>query len=502
MGKKFISSISLFLILVIATLLFLLPTARTSAQFIIGDPRSNDCENAHGGGSGDFVPVCEVNPRIVYQYNTDLSFLDDLITMATEQPETLSEILQQGGMPAEVVLDPSILGNLQNLNMFFLFDEFIFKYIKEQFKLQAIDSMANQTARLATGDGQNPQFIQNWEDYTASAYDTGYYSVGSEIVASQACPEFKEQLLGGLIKGYTGGSVPQTGIDQDSLFIPEINCTLNDVTDPAAYSQDFANGGWDAYAEQNLKPQNNYMGALFLAMDEADKRAGSKANAAQNEGIANNSYTPIKQCVETDSVSEQCIKTRVTTPGSVFSSALDASVQSRFNYVANSDQYQQILNTLLNSFTNKLSAAGTEGLYGYGQESQSGVSGGYLGAPEQQPASAFSLDTGLRWSCYDAISGNAIGSTFSEANGGLAACREQTTCGTTPARCGLCMPEGGVDCVGDSFYPLPGALEGAQPLWPELAGTGAQPVFPEGWLEYLLGLFDWDTLLGGIFSYF
>ncbi|MBI2035353.1 MAG: hypothetical protein HYT12_01575 [Candidatus Liptonbacteria bacterium] len=480
----------------IAIMLAALPANKASAQLHnIEFDASNGCDEAHGGGGGDFVPVCEVNPRIVLPSRPDYTFIDDLIFMATDDPQGLSEILQQGGLPGELQSDMSILGNLQNLNMFFLFDEFIFKYIKEQFKLQAIDTMANQATQWVTGDGENPQFIQDWESYLSNAYDIGYYSVPNELAVAEVCPQFKDQLI-----STVGGSFPEFPVDEESPFIDQMQCTLNSFLESQGgsydlYQEDFRNGGWLAYSEQLYKPQNTYLGSVFASIDEGQRRAESKQNAIEREALASNGYLPIKRCSRAlPSISNpftasptECLEYQVTSPASVFESALDASVQSRFNYVVNADQYMEFLNVLLNSFTNKLSAAGSGGLYDYGREAAEdvgGVSGGYLGTPEQMPPSG---EAGLRWACYDAISGNSIGSTFND----LDACRAQTTCGTTPARCGLCMPEGGVDCSGDEFYPLPGELMGAEPIWPEIADEGAQPIWPEDWIQWLLDLFNW-----------
>ncbi len=479
----------------IVVTLLIFPINKVAAQDILFDP-SNGCDEAVGGGTGDFVPVCEVNPRVVSHARPDKSFIDDLIKMGGDDPQTLSEILQVGGMPGRLLLDSSILGNLQNLNSFFLFDEFIFKYIKEQFKLQAIDTMANQAAQWVTGDGENPQFIQNWEAYLLNAYDFGYYSVPNELKVAEICPQFKNQLL----QTIGGTSFPTIPVDEKAPFIGEMKCTLNKFLEDQGssydlYQQDFRNGGWLAYTEQMYKPQNTYLGSMFTALDEGRQRAISKQNAAQKEGLASNGYLPVKRCIKAlPSVSnpytatpDKCLEYQVTSPASVFESALDASVNSRFNYVVNADQYMQVLNILLNSFTNKLSAAGNGGLYDYGKEAAGnvgGVGGGYLGTPEQQ---APSDQNKLRWACYDAISGNSIGPTFNN----LDSCRAQVTCGTTPARCGLCMPEGGVDCSGDAFYPLPPDLILAEPIWPEIAPEGAQPVFPKDWLSWLLSLFDW-----------
>lgn len=479
----------LMAVLLAAWLIF--PTDKTAAQIDFGGGgEASGCDAAKGGGTGDFVPVCEVNPKIIDGADNDKTFLDELMFLATEDPQALSELLQLGGLPAAHVPDGSILGNLQNLNTFHLFDTFVFQYIKEQFKLQAIDSMANQTTQWVTGDGENPQFIQNWESYLSGAYDLGYLSAGRDLLESELCPQFREQLIeaGGF------GAAADFPLDLSSQFIRDMNCTLDPLLEELgssreAYQADFRNGGWSAYSEQLFKPQNTYYGALFTSLDEAERRANTKQNAAQQEAVASNGYLPVKRCINpAGAPPEECLQYQVTSPASVFESALDASVKSRFDYVVNADQYMPLLNILLNSFVNKLSAAGEGGLYEYGSEAEENTGGGYLGTPTQKPPAE---NSELRWACYDPISGNSVGRTFTESGGGLEACRAQTTCGTSPARCGLCMPEGGVDCSGDEFFPLPEELEGPEPIWPEIIDEGAQPIWPDDWLSWILGLFDW-----------
>lgn len=243
--------------------------------------------------------------------------------------------------------------------------EFALKIAIEKFKLKVIDAMNKQIVEWVTkGENGSPKFIQNWETYLSGAYNVGYASVGGELRQAKLCDQFGSALID---SNWNGVDLP---VDQNSPFITKMDCTLDPLLAEQGYSRqdyqnDFRNGGWSAYREQLFKPQNSYLGAYFMAQDEANTRGYSKQNAAQQQGLAGKGFLPVKKCVV--GTADACLEWAITTPASVFESALNASTKSRFDYIVNANQIVSMALIMADGFANKLIQSGVDGLFNYGK---------------------------------------------------------------------------------------------------------------------------------------
>ncbi|MDP1689575.1 MAG: hypothetical protein Q8L47_05640 [bacterium] len=289
------------------------------------------------------VSVAFVAPRPVYAYT-----VEDLLNLI---PNWLSSLYTMAMKVYTASWDKYV--------------QFALKYAIEKFKLKVIDAMNKQMVEWVTGGaGGSPKFIQNWETYLSGAYNVGFYSVGGELREATICDQFKNKLID---SNWKGVSLP---VDANSPFRSRMNCTLDTHLGQQGYSRedyqnDFRSGGWSAYKEQLFQPQNTYLGAYFMAQDEATERGYSKQNAAQQQGLAGKGYLPVKRCAI--GTADNCLQWEITTPASVFESALNASTKSRFDYIVNADQIVSMALIMADGFANKLIQSGVDGLFNYGK---------------------------------------------------------------------------------------------------------------------------------------
>lgn len=253
------------------------------------------------------------------------------------------------------------------------FKEYVLKIIIEKFKLKVLDLLNEQVVKWVTkGENEAAKFIGNWEGYLFGAYQTGYNSVGGELRLSKMCDQFKDAVIG------SNWQYSDQPASQNSLFLDRMNCSLDPLlnqlgTTIQEYQSDFRNGAWTAYAEQKTNLQNTYLGAYFLASDEAIIRGRTKQNASQQQGIASKGFIPVKRCIEDLQPGDAgppnpnaCAEFQITSPAAIFESALDAATQNRFNYIVNADQIVQLVLVVAESFANKLIQTGIDGLFNYG----------------------------------------------------------------------------------------------------------------------------------------
>lgn len=295
------------------------------------------------------------------------------------------------GVVATVDLIPTTLTYLTDLASF-LYDkawnnflEFVLKVAIEEFKLKVLNIMNQQVVSWITkGESGAPKFITNWETYLVGSFQVGFNSVGGELRAAPICNQFKGALIN------SNWQNANYAADQNSQFVNQMGCTLDPLlgqlgSSPQAFQNDFRNGGWLAYSEQLLKPQNTYIRSYFMATDEAISRGQSKQNASQQQGLASKGYLPVKRCVS-DLGPDQagppnpatCGQFQITSPASVFESAINAGIKGRFDYIVNADQMVQLVTILAESFANNLIKSGIDGLFGYGGGGGGTPSAGFI----------------------------------------------------------------------------------------------------------------------------
>ena len=98
---------------------------------------------------------------------------------------------------------------------------------------------------------------------------------------SQLCSPFKPLLSAAFIP------IP--------TFTQRTSCTLSQVgVNLDAFLKDFQNGGWIAWNQMVLNPQNNVYGAYIMAWDQYEIEKSAAAKAAEAEAQAGRGFLSVK----------------------------------------------------------------------------------------------------------------------------------------------------------------------------------------------------------------
>lgn len=158
-----------------------------------------------------------------------------------------------------------------------------FKVALAKLKKRLLDRMTDDIIAWIS-DGKDPKFITNFGDFLEEAAQGAVGDTARELGLAELCSPFKYNLP------------PLT--KPIPTFSKRATCTLDDIVDNIeGYYENFANGGWLAYAELQ-KPQNNPYGLSLLIFDEAVTNAAKKQQEAQIAATVAGGYKPIEQCLE------------------------------------------------------------------------------------------------------------------------------------------------------------------------------------------------------------
>ncbi len=161
------------------------------------------------------------------------------------------------------------------------------------------------TAQISGKTQGQPSFITNWRNQILDSEARGNDVFRSVLADAQLCPYFKTNLqtafgadkyagtiLGSTIKNSTGQLVYQNKTSVPGLpsFQNLANCTLPANLNINVFKTDFAKGGgWDTW-NQLIQPQNNFLGAYTLALNEQTTQRAVDTQSSQNQAIAGQGY--------------------------------------------------------------------------------------------------------------------------------------------------------------------------------------------------------------------
>lgn len=160
----------------------------------------------------------------------------------------------------------------------------LFKEIAlHRLKHQILSTITDQTINWINGGGK-PQFITDPVAFLEEAANKAAGEVIQEIGLGRVCQPFRPKL--------------ELVLQQPPRFSRQVSCTLDKVVDNIEeFYNDFKNGGWIGYHEIT-KPENNYYGALSLALDEIAEREARAIAGAEQEAITGGGFTSTKICEE------------------------------------------------------------------------------------------------------------------------------------------------------------------------------------------------------------
>ena len=233
--------------------------------------------------------------------------------------------------------------------------------IQETIKKRFFDMIVDQMVNWIQGGGK-PLFIQNWNAFLAQYGNIVTGDLLSELKIAGICQPFGMQL--------------QIAVLQPPRFSGQVKCTLDQVVrNMVNFYNNFSSGGFVAYREQ-WQPQNNFYGALLLAMDEKENRIADQRFAANQQVQANNGFLGQQKC-------DQFGHCYIVTPGMQIGAAAAKVVGADLDYIVNSKTMAAYIAAISDALINRIIREGVNGFQGIVSANAPKI--GYLPA---QPANA------------------------------------------------------------------------------------------------------------------
>ena len=232
------------------------------------------------------------------------------------------------------------------------FFEWAFRVATEALKRQLLNMMVDQIVSWIQGGGK-PKFITDWNGFLTDAADQAGGQFIQELGLGQLCSAFGPQLKAAFIP------IP-TFSDRSSCTLSQVGANLD------AFLKDFRNGGWAAWNEMVLKPQNNVYGAYLIAWDEKNRRESAAQKAAAAEAQAGKGFLSVKRCIQSHTVENPetaqletvCDKYETITPGAVVGDLAAQAVGSDIDWLVNANDLGAYVSAITNAILNRMFAEG------------------------------------------------------------------------------------------------------------------------------------------------
>lgn len=233
--------------------------------------------------------------------------------------------------------------------------------VVEVAKKQFLDLVVDQIVISIQGGGQ-PQFVSDWKSFLGNYVNIATGSLVQELGLGFVCSPFGLQL--------------QLAVLRPPLFSNQITCTLDQIVgNIASFYENFRTGGFIAYQEI-WQPQNNFYGALLLAMDEKNKRIARDLYAATQEAVTGSGYLGIRKCDETGRF---CY---IETPGTQVGALAAKAYGSKIDYLLDAKTFGGYVAAITDAFIVRLSR---EGIGAFRQSAASLPSISQLAGGEDRP---------------------------------------------------------------------------------------------------------------------
>ena len=277
------------------------------------------------------VPVFETNPALAVKQT-----LFESITSA----QSITTALQS-------TFSPLIEKPINTQQLF----EWAFKIAAEALKRQLLNMIVDQIVTWIQGGG-TPKFITDWPGFFRDAVDQAGGRFLQQLGLGLFCSPYNLTLRAAFIP------IPQFS-DRSACTLSQIGVNLDN------FSKNFNNGGWIAWQEMVLRPQNNIYGAYLMAWDQYEIEKSAAQKAAESEAQAGRGFIGVRKCLESinestiggDNVT-RCTKSIIVTPGAVVGDLAAKAVGSDIDYIVNADDFAAYVAAITNAVLNRMFAEG------------------------------------------------------------------------------------------------------------------------------------------------
>ena len=175
----------------------------------------------------------------------------------------------------------SIFTTAVNIEQLF---EWAFKIAAEALKRQLLNMIVDQIVTWIQGGG-NPKFITDWPGFFRDAVDAAGGNFLKQLGLGLFCSPYNLTLRAAFIP------IPKFS-DKSACTLSQIGVNIDN------FLNNFNNGGWMAWNEMVLKPQNNIYGAYLMAWDQYEIEKSTAAKAAEAEAQAGKGFLSVRRGLE------------------------------------------------------------------------------------------------------------------------------------------------------------------------------------------------------------
>lgn len=244
-----------------------------------------------------------------------------------------------------------------------------------QIAQQALQQMTNDILTFVNSgfDGE-PAFITDLSEYLQEAEDdvAGEFIYGDEL--SSLCEPFQLDVRLELSEQHR----KESGYVE---YKDQVTCTLNGYSNnmEAFLSGDFNAGGWSAWFETSLNPQNTSLGAKLATGMKLDEKKETAKDLKLEEYQKNDGFKDLVAC---DASGDNC---KVTTPGNMIKDQASFALTLPGLSLLNADEMNESIGALFGNLANQ-ALTGVNGLLGLSANASFGVSGNlsYLDAIQEE----------------------------------------------------------------------------------------------------------------------
>lgn len=226
--------------------------------------------------------------------------------------------------------------------------EWAFKIAGEALKRKLLNMIVDQIVVWIQGGG-DPKFITDWPGFLKDAVDQAGGDFIQRLRLSQLCSAFGPRLSAGFIP------IPKFS-DRSACTLSQVGANLDN------FLNDFRQGGWVAWQEMILKPQNNIYGAYLMAWDQYEIEQSAAAKAAQSEAQAGQGFLGVKRCLDpifdADGKSIGCAKSEIITPGKAVGDLASEAIGSDIPYLMTAKDFGTYVAAITNALLNRMFAEG------------------------------------------------------------------------------------------------------------------------------------------------
>jgi len=278
-------------------------------------------------------------------------------------PITFTAGIQQAHAQGMLVQDirGTIQNTLQTISAQFLEQkEIVWDGLFFDIAQQALQQMTSSMLEwINSGNDGEPAFITDLDKYLTDAGDkvAGEFIYGDEL--STLCEPFKIDVTVAAAESYAK--------EVHGSFKDEVACTLDKYSnDPAAFLKgDFNSGGWGAWFEVVLNPQNTPIGAKLMVEAETRELVEKEQEIKLQEANWGDGFIAQKVCSTVgsgDSAKEQCY---TSTPASIIRDQAAFSLQIPALRLIQADEMNEVMSSLFGNLANQ-AITGINGLLGLG----------------------------------------------------------------------------------------------------------------------------------------